>query len=164
MLVSTTNACKALNVHGNTLRRWADEGKIDYKSTPGGHRRFDINSLRPQAAPSIQTSQETEKKRVVYCRVSSHKHKVNLQNQVSYMRGKFPEFDVLQEVGSGLNYDRKVFQRLLGWIMRGLVSDVAVASRDRFCRFGFNLCSFICKTFNVTLHVADQTVLTTPNE
>ncbi|MCK4773407.1 MAG: helix-turn-helix domain-containing protein [Candidatus Krumholzibacteria bacterium] len=35
-----SDAAAKLNVHPTTLRRWADEGKIPYMVTPGGHRRF----------------------------------------------------------------------------------------------------------------------------
>jgi excisionase family DNA binding protein len=35
-----SDAAGKLNVHPTTLRRWADEGKIPYMVTPGGHRRF----------------------------------------------------------------------------------------------------------------------------
>jgi excisionase family DNA binding protein len=43
-----SEAAERLNVHPTTLRRWADEGKIPYMVTPGGHRRFaasDVDNL-----------------------------------------------------------------------------------------------------------------------
>lgn len=33
-------AAAKLSVHPETLRRWADEGKVPFVRTPGGERRF----------------------------------------------------------------------------------------------------------------------------
>ena len=33
-------ASRMLGVDPDTLRRWADNGKVDVLKTPGGHRRF----------------------------------------------------------------------------------------------------------------------------
>ena len=38
-------ASRLLGVDQDTLRRWADEGRIDAFTTPGGHRRFDRAAL-----------------------------------------------------------------------------------------------------------------------
>lgn len=38
-------ASRMLDVDPDTLRRWADEGRVDAWTTPGGHRRFDRRQL-----------------------------------------------------------------------------------------------------------------------
>jgi excisionase family DNA binding protein len=38
-------ASRLLGVHPDTLRRWADEGRIETFLSPGGHRRFDVREL-----------------------------------------------------------------------------------------------------------------------
>jgi hypothetical protein len=48
-----------LGVDPDTLRRWADNGKIEVFTTPGGHRRFlraSIDSLVPRAKPARRPS------------------------------------------------------------------------------------------------------------
>ncbi len=48
-----------LGVDPDTLRRWADNGKIEVFTTPGGHRRFlrtSIESLLPRTRPSRRPS------------------------------------------------------------------------------------------------------------
>ena len=38
-------ASELLGIDPDTLRRWADEGRVPAWTTPGGHRRFDADSL-----------------------------------------------------------------------------------------------------------------------
>ena len=48
-----------LGVDPDTLRRWADNGKIEVFTTPGGHRRFlraSIEALLPRARPARRPS------------------------------------------------------------------------------------------------------------
>ncbi|HZP95941.1 MAG TPA: MerR family DNA-binding transcriptional regulator [Candidatus Limnocylindria bacterium] len=52
-------ASRMLGVDPDTLRRWADNGKIEVFTTPGGHRRFlrtSIEGLLPRAKPSRRPS------------------------------------------------------------------------------------------------------------
>jgi excisionase family DNA binding protein len=50
--LSLSQAAEQLGVHPTTLRRWADEGHIQYLLTPGGHRRFaraDVEAFAQQS-------------------------------------------------------------------------------------------------------------------
>ncbi|MDO8506155.1 MAG: helix-turn-helix domain-containing protein [Candidatus Limnocylindria bacterium] len=52
-------ASRVLGVDPDTLRRWADNGKIEVFVTPGGHRRFlkvSIGALLPRARPNRRPS------------------------------------------------------------------------------------------------------------
>jgi hypothetical protein len=60
---------------------------------------------------------------------------------------------VLSDIGSGLNFERKNFKRLLRQIMHGEVERVVVAYQDRLCRVAFDLISFICRENNTELLV-----------
>ena len=45
-LLTIREACQLLNVHSNTLRRWANKGLIKvYRIGPRGHRRFKAEDL-----------------------------------------------------------------------------------------------------------------------
>lgn len=94
----TRVACRMLGCHANTLRKWADEGKIATIRTPGGYRRYDVGSfLRISGVSTF----------VCYCRVSSAKHRDDLARQVAFMRESFPEAEIVEDTGSGLNFKRR---------------------------------------------------------
>jgi predicted site-specific integrase-resolvase len=71
--------------------------------------------------------------------VSSAKQKEDLHRQIAYMREHFPEHEIIQDVGSGLNFKRKGFTSLLERSCAGDVKEVVVAHKDRLARFGFDL-------------------------
>lgn len=122
--------CLELCVHANTLRRWADEGKIRYIKTASGQRRYDCSSVEKEYST---------KKNYCYCRVSSAKQRDDLERQVNFMQSKYPDYTILKDVGSGLNFKRKQLRFLLEECSQGRVGEIVVAYRDRLCRFGFEL-------------------------
>jgi excisionase family DNA binding protein len=59
--LSTSQAAAYLGVHANTVRRWADAGRLSAMVTPGGHRRFALEDLqafewkqRQEAHPQLE--------------------------------------------------------------------------------------------------------------
>lgn len=51
--LSVTEAAAVLGVHGDTIRRWTDTGKLAAWVTPGGQRRYrrsDLDALLPPPA------------------------------------------------------------------------------------------------------------------
>ena len=131
----TRVAAKALGVHVNTLRKWADEGKIPYEKTPFGQRRFDLGAILSAA--------EGERTKVCYCRVSSTKQRDDLNRQIKQLSECFPDHKIIQGIGSGLNFKRKGFTTVLERVLSGDVSEVVVTHKDRLCRFGFDLVEWI---------------------
>jgi excisionase family DNA binding protein len=54
--LTAKEAAELLSVHEDTLRRWADEGKVPFWVTPGGQRRFrpeDIEAMRQPVPPKV---------------------------------------------------------------------------------------------------------------
>ncbi len=129
MYVPSRKATQELGVHANTLRTWANEGKIKHIKTPSGQRLYDTSSLECT----------DERKRICYCRVSSAKQKDDLQRQIDCMQREFPEHEVIKDIGSGLNFKRKGLIALLEQVCDGNIKEVVIAHRDRLCRFGFEL-------------------------
>jgi len=132
--VPSRKAREILGVHENTLRRWADEGKIRHIKTEAGQRLYDTDSF---------VGIHSAKRRICYCRVSSYKQKDDLERQIAFMHGRCPEHEIITDIGSGLNFRRKGFISLLESVCRGDVAEIVVAHKDRLCRFGFELVSWL---------------------
>ncbi|MBD2554068.1 IS607 family transposase [Limnothrix sp. FACHB-708] len=142
-------AVEFLGLHPNTLRKYADEGKIETIRNEAGQRLYNVESYGRKATRSTV---------VCYCRVSSAKQRDDLARQVQFMRDRYPEAEIIQDIGSGLNFKRKGLQSLLVRLMRGDQLQIVVACRDRLCRFGFELFEFMVQQNGGELVVLDQSV------
>lgn len=148
-LVPLRVAMDRLGLCATTLRKYADEGKIDYVRTGSGHRRFDIDSFVGESIrPGI----------ICYCRVSSAKQRDDLARQVVYMRERFPQAEIISDIGSGLNFKRKGLRAILGRFLRGDKLTLVVAHRDRLARFGVEIFRWLCEQNGGELLVLDNPV------
>ena len=86
---------------------------------------------------------------ISYCRVTSSGQKGDLASQ----KGAIEQFCIatgkavaekIEDVGSGLNYKRKGFTRLMEMVERGEVSEIVIAQKDRLVRFGFEWFQKFC--------------------
>ena len=130
MYVKPKEAAKYYGVSIQTLRRWANNGKIQFIRTNGNHRRFLIRN-------------EEKTKKIIYARVSSQKQKSNLQNQVKYLKKRYPKYELITDIGSGINFKRKGLQRILDGLFDGTIEEVVVTTQDRLVRFRFDLFKYI---------------------
>jgi len=142
MYAKPKEACKYYKVCDQTLRTWANTGKIKFITTEGGHRRYKLGSNEIQA-PSQESGKEPEDLKIIYSRVSSGKQRDDLGRQTEFLRERFPAHRVISDVGSGINFKRKGFKRILEGVFKGNIKEVVVAKRDRFTRFGFELFEWI---------------------
>ncbi len=137
---------KKLNVSRETIRLWAEEGKIKITKTDGGHRRYIYD----------EEEKKCDRQKIIYARVSSAKQEGDLKRQIDFLQKKYPKYKVISDIGSGLNYNRKGFSRLLEGIFTGTVEEIVVAYKDRLCRFGFEIIEQLCKHFSTTITVVDD--------
>ena len=147
--VPLRKAVEFLGLHPHTLRKYADEGKIESIKNEAGQRLYNVESYQRGAIRATI---------VCYCRVSSTKQRDALARQVEFMRSRYPGAEIIQDIGSGLNFKRKGLQALLVRIMRGDKLTVVVACRDRLCRFGFELFQFMSEQNGGSIVVLDQSV------
>lgn len=140
MLVPLRKAVQLTGLSPNTLRKYADTGIIKAERVGKRQQRlFDVTSL----TEATSKNKEDAKPVVCYCRVSGNKQKDDLARQVAYMRQQFPNAEIIQDVGSGLNFKRKGLQQILRRLMQGDKFTLIVAHRDRLCRFGNELIQFM---------------------
>ena len=131
-----------------TLIDWENDGKIKAIKTQGGHRRYVHNVSEP-----VQTNEGESKKKYIYARVSSSKQVPDLQRQIAVLQKTYPNHDIIQDIGSGINFKRRGLITLLESVFGGNVSEVVVAHKDRLTRFGFDLFQFIFEKFGVSIKV-----------
>lgn len=148
MYVLPKKAIEYYGVSDNTLRTWANEGRIKYITTQGGHRRYMLE--KPSDNPKPKHQEE-----IVYARVSSRKQRSDLGNQTDYLTEKYPGYKVVTDIGSGINFERPGFKRILEGVFEGTIKKVVVAHRDRFTRFGYQLFEWIFSKHGALL-ISDQ--------
>ncbi|RLG41002.1 MAG: IS607 family transposase [Thermoproteota archaeon] len=153
----TSVASKKLGIHPNTLRRWANEGRINYVRQPQGHRLYDVDSF-------LNQGKKIDRVKFIYARVSSRRQADDLSNQIKYLRERYPTHEFLQDYGSGLNFKRKGFCKLLEQVLSGAVSEIVVTHKDRLCRFGFDFFQKIAEHFDCKLVVLDEVKLSPQEE
>jgi predicted site-specific integrase-resolvase len=135
MFIPLRKAIERLGLHGDTLRKYADQGIINTIRTEGGKRLFDIDEYLRKKSGTEQI--------ICYCRVSSPKQKDDLERQVQYMREQYSNAEIIKDIGSGLNFKRKGLNSILERAMQGTKFKIVVAYKDRLARFGFDLIEFI---------------------
>lgn len=156
-LVSIHEAAEALGVSAQTLRRWEREGRLlPDERTAGGRRRYDLARLKPEA---FRTEVDT-RKTVAYARVSSHDQKDDLERQKQvlelYCARQGWTFEVIADLGSGMNYHKKGLKRLLDDIIAGRVGRLVITHKDRLLRFGAELVFAICEAKGVEVVILNR--------
>jgi predicted site-specific integrase-resolvase len=151
-----TEASKYFGVTAGTLRRWSDENKVQYKRTFGNQRLYCINK------PVVQKPEKSQC--YIYVRVSSKKQVDDLQRQKQFLLDKYPGYNVIEDVGSGINYKRKGLRKLLLLSLEGKCKEVVVSHKDRLCRFGFELLEFLFSQNFTKLTIVDKTTKTHEQE
>ena len=155
-------ASEMLGVNVRTLQRWDEEGKIHCVRTVGGKRRV------PESEIKRILGLHEERKIVGYARVSSHTQRDDLERQIEeisqYAKEHGWNIEILKDIGSGLNEDRKSFQKLIKMVMDKEVSKVIVTYPDRLTRFGFKTLQQFFQSYGTEIIVINQQEEKEPRE
>lgn len=151
-LLSVTQAAELLGVSTKTIRRWETEGRIKSTRTEGGHRRFTVNDLIGNKQDDSLT--------VAYARVSSHDQKEDLERQKlvleAYCAKQGWSFEVISDLGSGLNYRKKGLIKLIKLICSDQVERLVLTHKDRLLRFGSDLIFTLCEIFGTEVIIINR--------
>jgi len=106
---------------------------------------------------------------VIYARVSTRNQRDDLANQVEFLKtycnAKGVTVDeVITDIGSGINYKRKQWNKLLDKVMKGEVNTIYIAYHDRFIRFGFDWFKRLCNKFGAEIVVVNNKELSPEQE
>lgn len=155
-LLTISQAAQMLGVSVITLRRWEQTGKITPIYTSGGHRRYEMSQLRP----TFQAALPDTRKTIAYARVSSHDQKDDLERQKQvlelYCASQGWQYELIADLGSGMNYHKKGLKRLLNQIIDGNIGRLVLTHKDRLLRFGAELVFSICEIKQVQVIIINQ--------
>ena len=154
-----------LGVSVKTLQRWDRDGILKANRTPTDRRYYTYEQYLQ--FKGIQTDNDI-RDIVIYARVSTRNQKDDLHNQVEFLKqfcnakGMIVN-QCIEDFGSGLNYNRKKWNKLLEEVMENKIKTIVISSKDRFIRFGYDWFERFCKKFNTEIIIVNNESLS-PNE
>ena len=154
-----------LGVSVKTLQRWDRDGILKANRTPTNRRYYTYDQYLQ--FKGIQTENDI-RDTVIYARVSTRNQKDDLQNQVEFLKqfcnakGMIVN-QCIEDFGSGLNYNRKKWNKLLDEVMENKIKTIVISNKDRFIRFGYDWFEKFCEKFNTKIIIVNNETLS-PNE
>ena len=150
---------KKVGLSISTLRNWDSNGKLKPAYvTSGGHRYYSEEQVNRLIGLKLD---KQERITIGYARVSSHKQKDDLKRQVEnlkmYMIAKGYSFEIIEDIGSGINYNKKGLNELINKITNREVDKIVILYKDRLLRFGFELIESLCEKYGTKIEIIDNT-------
>lgn len=160
-IISIGQAAKLLGVHVQTLRNWERTGKLKPDSiSPGGTRRYNQDKILQITGKELPEIEKDERITIAYARVSSHDQKADLQRQVQVLELYCAEhgykYELITDLGSGMNYYKKGLTTLIQKILENNVRRLILTHKDRLLRFGAELIFSICETKGVEVVILNK--------
>ena len=145
-----------LNVTVRTLQRWDNTGKLPAKRSPTNRRYYTDDQLL-----QFLGKPRDNRKVIAYARVSTYGQKDDLKDQVVFIRqyanGKGIILDeVITDIGSGLNYNRRKWNQLLHDVEKGKIKTIFITYKDRFIRFGYDWFERFCNEHDTKIVVLNN--------
>lgn len=146
-------AAEILGVSIQTLRRWEENGYLlPDRISAGKTRYYNLDQLIGKNAEADLT--------VAYARVSSHDQKEDLERQAevlaNYCAKQGWNFQIIQDLGSGMNYNKKGLKTLLGLILEKKISRLILTHKDRLLRFGAELIFALCEVKQIEVVIINK--------
>ena len=166
-MLSIGKFAKSLGVSIQTLRNWDKEGKLKPTYvTENGYRYYSedlLNKFR-----NIKNVNKIKKKNILYARVSTKNQKDDLDRQVDnlkqYSYSKGYSFEIITDIGSGINYKKEGLLKMINLVECGEVDRIIVLYKDRLIRFGYDLIEYICKLNDTKIEIVDNSTISKEQE
>lgn len=155
-----------LNVSVITLQRWDNSGKLKAFRSPTNRRYYTYEQYLEYKGVN---KKDNDRKTVIYTRVSTSNQKDDLKNQVDFLRqyanskGLIVD-EIIEDYGSGLNYNRKKWNRLIDSCMTNEIDTIIITHKDRFIRFGYDWFERFLSKFNVKIIIVNNESLSPQEE
>lgn len=149
----------------HSLRNWDKNGKLKPAEIINGKRYYSEEQYHKLVGTSVV---QKTKKIIGYARVSSSKQKDDLERQIenikTYMYAKGYQFEMITDIGSGINYSKKGLKSLIKLVETNEVEKIVILYKDRLLRFGYELLEYICELHDVQIEIIDNTEKTEQEE
>jgi predicted site-specific integrase-resolvase len=150
-----------------TLRNWDKSDKLIPSHTgSNGYRYYSHDQLKEVL--NIEDDSEKSRKIIGYCRVSSNKQKDDLERQIDnmkiYLESLNKPYEIITDIGSGINYKKKGLRDLLKKINSKEVDKIIILYKDRLLRFGFELVEYMANLNGCEIEILDSTQKTQQEE
>ncbi len=156
--ISGKEASKILGVHQRTLYLWEKKKYIDVIRSPGGKRFYNINKylkkyknnhyLIKNKASNFINNKNNKKLNICYIRVSSKSQINDLMRQKNVMIKNFPKYKLIEDIGSGLNLNKRGIRKIIDYAIGGRINKLIIAHKDRLIRFGYDLIEDLIKKYS----------------
>jgi predicted site-specific integrase-resolvase len=153
--MKSKDVLKLLKITRPTLSKYVKNGKLTVKLLPNGFYDYDKKSVYALFDKTL------ERNSVIYCRVSTNKQKNDLINQENTLK----EFcfknniiisDIYKDIGSGINFDRKEFNRLINNVINRKIDVIYITYKDRLSRISFSMFENLFSEFDCKIIVLNQ--------
>lgn len=157
--LSGSKASKILGVHQRTLHNWDEQKIIETIRTPGGKRLYNVKKYlanieknKPKEEVkkteiNIRENLYNTKKKIIYARVSSVGQIDDLERQVKLLKDTYPNHELIKDIGSGLNMNRKGL-RIIDYAIIGEIEEIVVVYKDKLTRYGYELIEYLIKKYS----------------
>ena len=165
-------ACKILGVHQQTLYLWEKSGKIEIiRHSERGKRFYNVQKylddnkqktekdIKIENISNVNVKNEKLKEgkiNICYVRVSTLGQKDDLERQKKYMKGKYKKYEMIEDIGSGINFNRRGLKKIIYLAIEGKINKLVVAHKDRLTRFGFELIEDLIKKYSNGIIILDD--------
>ena len=149
----------------NTLQKWDRNGILRAHRSPTNRRYYTHDQYLQYRGLVAQEQGLT----IVYARASGVAQKPDLANQINALEAYCKQQSIkvdewMSDIGSGLNYKRKQFLRLMEMVELGQVRRIVIAHRDRLVRFGYDYFEAFCQRHNTEIVVINGEAMSPEQE
>jgi putative resolvase len=153
--ISRRKACEILDLHYHTIYAMANRGDIDVMKI-GKQQKYNVDKYLREK----NTYESNIRRNICYCRVSSKKQKGDLIRQIKQMKEKYINYEIISDIGSGLNFNRTGLKRIIDYAIKGELKKLIVTYKDRLARIGYELIENIIKEYSkgeiIIIHMKEE--------
>ena len=126
---------------------------MPHRKSEGNTRYYDLDQLFDKKVLENNLT-------IAYARVSSHDQKEDLERQShvleNYCARQGWNFEVISDLGSGMNYQKKGLKKLMNLIIEKKISRLVLTHKDSLLRFGAELIFTICEINEIEVVIINQ--------